>query len=149
MESVKKECVSPLLVEGGGGGGGGGGSYDPSTRNCVTSPPATPVQNTNQDLKPPIKTYLPQQPPSQPQPQPQPQPHPPQTTALPSPTLPSVITTVSSQGGGAGRGVEVTGVVVDSELIPHQATSFSGEIGEAVSKILEDYDWSKIPLANK
>lgn len=136
METVKKERVSPLLGE--------GGSYDPSSRNCVASAPATPVQTTH-DLKPPVKTYLPQQ--SAPHPPPQP----PQTTALPSPTLPSVITTVSSShGGGAGRsGEEVTGVGVDSELIPNQTTNFSGEIGEAVTKILEDYDWSKIPLANK
>nr|XP_027226091.1 Krueppel-like factor 3 [Penaeus vannamei] len=27
--------------------------------------------------------------------------------------------------------------------------NFSGEISDAVSKILDDYDWSKIPLANK
>lgn len=140
MESVKKERVSPLLGE--------GGSYDPSSRTCVTSAPATSVQNTH-DLKPPIKTFLPQQP----APQPQPQPQPPQTTALPSPPLPTVITSVpSSTGSGTGRTTEDlngVGVGVDGELLPGQTVNFSGEISDAVTKILEDYDWSKIPLANK
>lgn len=137
METVKKERVSPLLGE--------GGSYDPSSRPCVTSSPATSVQNTH-DLKPPVKNFLPQQPP----PQPQPQPPPPQTTALPSPPLPTVITSVSSALCGTGRTVEeLNGVGVDGDLLAGQSVNFSGEISDAVSKILEDYDWSKIPLANK
>lgn len=135
METVKKERVSPLLGE-------TGGTYEPPSRNCVTSTPATPVQTTH-DIKPPVKTYLPQQP------APPPAPQPPQTTAHPSPTLPTVITTVSSQTTNAARGAEVTSVGVDAELIASQASNFSGEIGDAVTKILEDYDWSKIPLANK
>ncbi|KAG0714866.1 Transcription factor SOX-10 [Chionoecetes opilio] len=75
-------------------------------------------------------------------------PPPPPTVVLPPLT---VITSVaSSQGGGTGRRGEVTSVGVDSDLIhPTHPVNFSGEIGEAVSKILEDYDWSKIPLANK
>ncbi|KAK7071117.1 Transcription factor Sox-8 [Halocaridina rubra] len=31
----------------------------------------------------------------------------------------------------------------------HHNANFSGDISEAVSKILDDYDWSKIPMANK
>ncbi|XP_050716185.1 transcription factor SOX-8-like isoform X2 [Eriocheir sinensis] len=148
MDPVKKERVSPLLGE-------GGGSYDPSTRTCITSVAASSAQNTL-DLKPNIKVYHPQQPVPQQQPPPQPpQPQPPQTTAHSSPPLPTVITSVpSSTGGGAGRIVEeLNGVGVsvgpDGELLPgHSTVNFSGEISDAVTKILEDYDWSKIPLAN-
>lgn len=140
MESVKKERVSPLLGE--------GGSYDSSNRTCVSSAPTTSVQTTH-DLKPPVKTYHPQQP----TPQPQPQPQPPQTAPLPSSPLPTVITSVpSSTGGGSGRIAEElngVGVSVDGELLTGQSVNFSGEISDAVTKILEDYDWSKIPLANK
>lgn len=150
METVKKERVSPLLGE-------GGGSYDPSSRTCITSAPPTPAQNTH-DIKPPVKAYHPQTPTpqQQPPPPPPPQQQPPQTTALPSPPLPTVITSVpSSTGGGAGRIVgELNGVSVsvgaDGELLAgHPNVNFSGEISDAVTKILEDYDWSKIPLANK
>lgn len=147
MDPVKKERVSPLL-------GDGGGNFDPSSRTCITSAAASSTQNTL-DLKPPIKVYHPQQPPApqqQPPPQP-PQPQPPQTTALSSPSLPTVITSVPSSTGGPGRiGEELNGVGVgpDGELLTsHSSVNFSGDISDTVTKILEDYDWSKIPLANK
>lgn len=39
--------------------------------------------------------------------------------------------------------------ITKNELGKELGTMFSGDISDAVTKILEDYDWSKIPLANR
>lgn len=131
MESVKEERVSPLLGE-------GGGSYGPlevNPRPCVLqppqpAPPAPPHTNNQKTVKP----YL-------------------SVTPAQTNSLATVITTVSSSGdlprtAVSGRPGSAEDGVVETVLLS-TAQSFSGEISEAVSKILEDYDWSKIPLANK
>ncbi|XP_042235961.1 transcription factor SOX-8-like isoform X2 [Homarus americanus] len=97
------------------------------------------------------------------------------TSSSPSPTSCTTTgggdlgrSTVSNRGGGIGIRVSVVGgdsggvggrshlivgggsgddSIVETVLMPG-APNFSGEISDAVSKILEDYDWSKIPLAN-
>nr|XP_045604482.1 transcription factor Sox-10-like isoform X2 [Procambarus clarkii] len=142
MESVKKERVSPLL---GDGGGGSYGAPDLSIRPCGGGGGPPPPPHTN-DHKTTVKSYLasvggvgaPAQ----------------TSTSLSASTLATVITTtastttvtgdlarsvISSRGGDNG--------VVETVLLPG-APNFSGEISDAVAKILEDYDWSKIPLAN-
>ncbi|KAK8742512.1 hypothetical protein OTU49_001928 [Cherax quadricarinatus] len=143
MESVKKERVSPLLPE-------GGGTYcppDANSRPCGVVPPS---QTQTNDHKTTVKSYLASVNGGVPPPPP-----PPPTSALSTTTLASVIstTTASSTVNGdlgrntiSSRGVDERGVV--ETVLLSGAPNFSGEISDAVAKILEDYDWSKIPLAN-
>nr|XP_027226033.1 transcription factor SOX-8-like isoform X1 [Penaeus vannamei] len=149
MDSVKKERVSPLL------GDAGGFGPDASGR----APPC-PLPQGN-DHKTTVKSFLANIPQS--------------NSALPTNALTSVITTSASSlsagadvspqrtttggsrngGGGGGGGAGAGGVTLsaaDTEIVEglmERDGNFSGEISDAVSKILDDYDWSKIPLANK
>ncbi|XP_064120449.1 transcription factor SOX-8-like isoform X3 [Macrobrachium nipponense] len=153
MESVKKEPVSPMLGE-------SGGTYDSSevsTRGGGVIAPTTTNLEGKSNSKPPfMPSYssssangvggacaL---------------------TTLANAISTTSTTTVSNGDLASGRGGPSSGgngratangpsSVVDEasleEVILAPGSNFSGDIGDAVTKILEDYDWSKIPLANK
>ncbi|XP_068230187.1 transcription factor SOX-8-like isoform X2 [Palaemon carinicauda] len=146
MESVKKERVSPMLGE--------SGAYDSevSPRNGVPAP-------ANLEAKSNSKAFLPSY-------------SSPANSTCALTTLATAISTTSTttvsngdisgtrcpsttnilppcrtNGAHNGRATSVDESTLE-EVILAPGNNFSGDIGDAVSKILEDYDWSKIPLAN-